>query len=98
MDYQVDLDPTHTVIRLAVTAEIVTLELAEHCYQCLSVATSCGGPYVGIYDLSLAKDTTLPTYMARSFARRSPSIPMGRLHVIVGKVPVIYRLARIFQI
>ena len=27
--YQIDLDPVHSVIRLTVTAETVTLELAE---------------------------------------------------------------------
>jgi hypothetical protein len=30
MGYQVDLDPKHTIIRLTLTAEIVTLELADH--------------------------------------------------------------------
>ena len=29
MEYEVDLDPTHNVIRLTVRAETVTLELAE---------------------------------------------------------------------
>ena len=97
MDYQVDLDPTHSVIRLTVTAEIVTLELAEDCYRRLSLVTSRGGPYAAIYDLSAAKNTTIPTDMVRSFARRRPSIPMGRTHVVVGKAPVIYGVARIFQ-
>jgi hypothetical protein len=97
MHYVVDLDPTHTVIRLTITAEIVTLELAEDVYHHLSRFTSHGGPYAGIYDLSLAKDSTLPTYMVRSFARRPPSIPMGRTHVVVGRAPAIYGLARIFQ-
>jgi hypothetical protein len=35
--------------------------------------------------------------MVRSFARRRPSIPTGRPHVVVGKFPVIYGLARLFQ-
>jgi len=35
--------------------------------------------------------------MVRSFARRKPSIPTGRPRVVVGKWPVIYGLARIFQ-
>jgi len=97
MHYQIDLDPTHTVIRLTVTAEIVSLEIAEDVYYHLSRFTSSGGPYAGIYDLFLTKDTTIPTDMIRRFARRPPSIPLGRPHVVVGKEPAIYGLARIFQ-
>ena len=97
MDYEVDLDLNHSVIRLTVTAETVTLELAEEVYQRLSEFTSRGGPFAAIYDLSAAKRTTIPTDMVRSFARRRPSIPMGRTHVVVGKEPVIYGLARVFQ-
>jgi hypothetical protein len=35
--------------------------------------------------------------MIRYYARRTPSIPMGRPHVVVGKDPSIHELARIFQ-
>jgi hypothetical protein len=97
MDYEVDLDPTHSVIRLTVTAETVTFELAEEIYRHLSEATSSGGPYAAIYDLSAAKKTTMPTNAVRSFARRRPSIPMGRKHVVVGKEAHIFGLARVFQ-
>jgi hypothetical protein len=97
MDYQVDLDPTHSVIRLTVTAEIVTLELADDCYKRLSVFASRGGPYAAIYDLSKAKSTTMSTDAVRVFARLRPSIPMGRKHVVVGREPVIFGLARVFQ-
>jgi hypothetical protein len=97
MDYQVDLDPTHSVIRLTVTTETVTLALAQEVYQRLSEVTSRGGPYAAIYDLSAAKRTTIPTEMVRTFAHLAPSIPMGRTHVVVGREPVIYGLARIFQ-
>jgi hypothetical protein len=33
MHYQVDVDPAHSVIRLTVIEEIVSLECAEGCYQ-----------------------------------------------------------------
>jgi len=97
MDYEVDLDPTHSVIRLTVTAKTVTIELAEEIYRHLSEATSQGGPYAAIYDLSAAKKTTLPTELIRSFARRPPSVPMGKKHVVVGTEPHIFGLARVFQ-
>ena len=36
MRYQVDLDTAHSVIRLTVIEEMVSLECAESCYQGLS--------------------------------------------------------------
>ena len=97
MEYRIDLDSTHSVIRLTVTAEIVTLELAEEIYTRLTRLSSSGGPYAAIYDLSAAKDTTIPTEMIMSYARRRPAVPMGRPHVVVGNAPVIFGLAREFQ-
>ena len=35
--------------------------------------------------------------MVRGLARNRPSIPMGRPHVIAGEAPVIFGLARLFQ-
>lgn len=97
MDYEIGLDPAHSVIRLTVTAETVTLELAEDIYRHLSAVTSRIGPYAAIYDLSAAKHTTIPVNTVRYFARRSPSILIGRKHVVVGKEPHIFGLARLFQ-
>ena len=97
MDYRVDLNPTRSVIRLTVTAETVTLELAEDIYWHLSEVTSSGGPYAAIYDLSATKNTTMPTESVRYFAHRRPSVPRGRKQVVVGKERHIYGLARLFQ-
>ena len=89
MHYQIDVNPKNSVIRLTITEKIMTLECAEDCYQRLSRFTSRGGSYAAIYDLSATKDTTMATEMVRSFARRHPSIPTGRPHVVVGKFPAI---------
>ena len=96
--YQIDLDPVHLVIRLTVTAETVTQELAEDIYRHLSEAASSGGPYAAIFDFSAAKHTTIPADMVRDFARRHPSVPTGRKQVVVGKETHLYGLARLFQI
>lgn len=98
MDYQVDLDPAELVIRLTVRAEILTPELADDIYACLSRLGSRGGPYAAIYDLSGVISTTLPTELVRTYARRAPVLPKGRTQVLVGKQPAIYGLARLFQI
>ena len=95
--YQIDLDPVHSVIRLTVTAETVTMELAEEIYTRLKQLWSDGGPYAAIYDLTMTKDTTIPTEMVRGYAKRNPSVPMGRPHVVVGEAPAIFGLARLFQ-
>jgi len=98
MDYEIDLDPTHSAIRLRISAEIVTIMLAEEIYVRLSRFTSSGiGLYAAIYDLSAVRDTTIPTDMVRSFSKRPPSVPTGRPQVVVGQEPVIFGLARLFQ-
>jgi hypothetical protein len=52
MDYLVDLDPNHAVIRLTVTAEIITLELAKDIDIRLEWILSSGGPFGVICDVS----------------------------------------------
>jgi hypothetical protein len=96
--YRVDLDPAHSVIRLTVTAEIVTLELAEDIYRHLSEVTSQGGPYAAIFDLSDVRKSTIPAEAIRSFALRAPAVPEGRTRVEVAKEPSVYGLARMFQL
>ena len=98
MDYRVDIDPAHSIIRLTVAAKVVTPELAEDMYICLSRLGSHGGPYAAIYDLSRVTSTTLPTELVRGYAHRAPCIPIARAHVVVGREPAIYGLARLFQI
>ena len=90
--YQIDLDPVHSVIRLTVTAETVTLELAEEIYRHLSEAASSGGPYAAIYDLSATKRTSIATTTVRIFAHHR-----RRKQVVVGTEPHIFGLARVFQ-
>jgi len=73
------------------------LALAEEIYRHVSEATSSGGPYAAIFDLSATKETTIPTNTVRSLAHRPPSVPMGRKQVVVGEEPVIFGLGRLFQ-
>jgi hypothetical protein len=96
-EYQIDLDPVHQVIRLTITSEIMTLECAKEIHDRLTKISSNGGPYAAIFDLSLVKGTTIPTDMVRTMARDKTSVPVGRPHVIVGGAPVIFGLARLFQ-
>lgn len=104
-EYRIDCDTVHSVVRLTVTAENVTQEMAEGIYRHLLEVTSEGGPYAAIFDLSATKHTTIPTDAVRSWGRhRRPAIPMGacphcgetRKQVVVGTEPHIFGLARVF--
>ena len=72
MHYEIDFDPTHSVIRLTVTAETLTLDLAEEVYQRLSLFASHGGPYAAIFDFSGATRITVPTEAIRGFRTALP--------------------------
>ena len=98
MDYRIDLDPTHSVIRLTVTAETVTLELGEDAYVRMTQIASRGGPYAAIFDLSGVKRSTIPAEAIRDFAHRAPAVPEGRARVEVAKEPSVYGLARMLQL
>ena len=97
MDYRIDLDPAHRVIRLTITA-VVTEELAENCYRSLSFIASPGGPNAAIVDLSRVTGTTLSPDAVRGLAGRAPAVPAGRPRVIVADEPWIFGMARMFQI
>jgi len=98
MDYRIDLDPTHSVIRLTMTAETLTLELGENVYVRLTRIASRGGPYAAIFDLSGVKRSTIPAEAIRDFAHRAPAVPEGRARVEVAKEPSVYGLARMLQL
>jgi hypothetical protein len=99
MHSQIDLDPTHGVIRLTVMEESVSLECAEDVYQRLSalrLAAAC-----------TRASTTSRWRRVRRYPPRWSGILRAaatryqygeRKHVVVGKEPQIYGLARLFQI
>jgi hypothetical protein len=97
MNYLVDLDPTHDVIRLTVTAEILTPELAKDIHQICSWVASRGGATASIIDLSGVTSCTLPADAVRDFAIRPPA-GEERAHVAVARGPAIFGVARMFQL
>ena len=97
-DFQIDLDPAHCIIRAAITAPVLTEELAEDYYRALSLFASRGGPYAAIYDFSRVTSTTLSPSAVRGFAMRPYPVPGPRHRVLVAKEPVIFGLARMLQL
>jgi hypothetical protein len=98
MDYCIDLDPTHQVLRVTVTAAVATNELAEDCYRSVARIASRGGPYAAIWDLSGVTSTTASTDQVRGRASSAPAVPAGRTRVVVAKEPVIYGLSRMSEL
>ena len=95
--YQIDFSHKQNCFRLTVTKEIMTLKTAEQIHHRLKMLSLCGGPYSAIFDLSAVKETLIPVDVVRGYGRRAPSVPTGKAHVVVGKAPAIFGLARIFQ-
>lgn len=78
MDYEVDLEPAHAVIRLAITAEIITPELAKDIDIHLAQVLSSSGPFALIVDVSRVTSWTEPAATIRERALRDPAVPGGR--------------------
>ena len=95
--YLIDLDPVHMVIRLTVTAETVTPELAQEMYTRLQEISSTHGEYAAIYDLTLVKGTTIEVEAVRSMARNHPAVLLRRPHLVVAEQQRIYGLARLYE-
>jgi len=98
MDYEIDLDPAHSVIRLTVTAETLTVKLSENFQQSLTLVGARGGPYSVILDLLAVKSITVPAGAVADFAYRDKALLGPRTHVAVAKEPSVFGIARMFQL
>jgi hypothetical protein len=97
MDYVIDLDPTHLALRLTVAGNF-TDEACMDSYRTLACIASQGGPYTGIADLTHVLHSPVSSETIRIIAALDPAIPGPRPRVIVAATPVMYGLARMFQL
>jgi hypothetical protein len=67
VDYRIDLDPTHRVLRVTV-GRVLTDELAREVRQTMAPLASRGGPYAVITDLSELEDDRLTHEVAAELA------------------------------
>jgi len=93
-----NLDPTHRVLRVTITAAVLTHELAEDCYRSVALIASRGGPYAAIFDLSGATGTSLSANDVRSQALYAPAVPGDRIRVVVAKDLSVFGMARMLQL
>jgi hypothetical protein len=95
MDILVDLAPKHRVIRLTLTSETLTLELAEDIQRFLSLAAFRGGPYASIIDFSRVTSSKLSGDAVRDLAF-NPEFAEGT-KVIVAREPSVFGVSRMFE-
>jgi len=97
MEFVVDLDPKHRVLRITVTAAL-TDESARNIYRAVAQLALQGGPYAVITDFSQVVDFPLSAETIRSLAASALPIPLGdRPNVMVARQPALFGLARMFE-
>jgi hypothetical protein len=97
MDYVVDLDPTHRVLRITVMTT-VTDEVFSDLYRSVARLASEGGPYAAILDFSQTVDFPVSTETLRDFAAMRPAVPAGRPRVVVAPQPAVFGLCRMIEL
>jgi hypothetical protein len=96
MDYAVDLDPTHSVLRITVTTA-VTDEVFRDIYQAVARLASQGGPYAALFDFSQVVDYPVSSDTIRAVAAARPAIPGEKPRVVVAPRPAQYGLSRMYE-
>jgi hypothetical protein len=97
MEYVIDLDPTHQVLRATVTGTLTDPAFREM-YASFGHFAAVGGPYAGILDLSGVTGNQLSVETIRDLAKQSPAVPGGRPRVIVAPRPDDYCVCRLFDL
>jgi hypothetical protein len=97
LEFVVDLDPKHRVLRITVTAAL-TDESGRNIYRAIARLASRGGPYAAIADLSQVADFPISADTIRELAAMPPAVPVGRPRVIVAPQSALYGLARMFEL
>jgi hypothetical protein len=96
MEYVIDLDPTHLVLRVTVTG-VATDSASREAYASLSHFAT-GGPYALILDMSGVTGNQLSTETIRDLAAQPPAVPGGRPRVVVAPRPEDYGVVRMFEL
>jgi len=98
MDYQIDFDPTHRVLRTTVKTAL-TDESCIKIYRAVARLASHGGPYnATILDLSHVVDFPVSRDTIRALAAMSPVVPGEGPNVVVAPRPALYGISRMFAL
>jgi hypothetical protein len=97
MDFVIDLNSTHRVLRVTVTTAL-TDEVCMNIYRTVKRLAFRGQPCAVIMDVSQVVDCPVSSDTIRTLAASSPAVPGGGPRVIVARQPVLYGLARMFEL
>jgi hypothetical protein len=98
MDFAVDLDPTHRVLRITVATDL-TDEACKNIYSGIKRLASRGGPYQGtILDFTQVVDFPVSSETIRALASTGPAVPGEGARILVAREPALYGLARMFEL
>src|SRR5215472_7224305 len=98
MDYSVDLDATHRVLRITV-ATTLTDESSTNIYWAIKRRLAGDGPYSAlILDLTQVTDFPVSSETIRSLASTGPAVPCEGPRVVAVRAPALYGLARMFEL
>ena len=98
MDFVVDLDPTHQVLRITLTGEVTTDEVATYVYRTVTRLAAQGGPYAGLFDFSQVTHSAVTPTTVRTLAATAAAIPGERPRVIVARTDTVYGVGRMFEL
>jgi hypothetical protein len=96
MEYVIDLDPIHQVLRVTLTGTVTDSSVRE-LRASLSHFAAAHDPYAAIFDLSGVTGHQLSIETIRDFVKKRPAVPSVRLRVVVAPRPEDYRLSRVFE-
>jgi hypothetical protein len=97
MEYLIDLEPMHQVLRVTVTGT-VTDPVFREMYACVSHFATTGGRYAAILDMSGVTGNQLSIETIRDVAKKPPAVPIGRPRVVVAPRREDYRLGHMFEL
>jgi hypothetical protein len=97
VEYLIDLDPTHQVLRVTVTGTL-TDRASREMYASVSHFAAAGGPYASILDLAGVTGNQMSIETIRDLAQKPPAVPLGRPRVVAAPRPEDYGLLRMFEL
>jgi hypothetical protein len=97
MNYVIDLDPTHQVLRVTVTGTLTDQAFRE-VYATVSRFAATAGPYASSLDMSGVTNNQLSAKTIRDLAQGPPAVPVGRPRLVVAPRAVDYGLGRMLEL
>jgi hypothetical protein len=97
MDYVIDLDPTHLILRITVS-RVLTDELSLEIHRTVKRLASRGGPYAQIADFSKVEESDRISPEIAAEIAIDPPVLGERPSLLVARQPAIHEQARMIEL